>query len=184
MRKLKSVSYEEVSTFFNKVHPVDETSIHFAGNKWAMKHLEWADEVAVGTWSLCELEASEVLAIVCAHHAAEGTDTVLVPETGRTLQDLVADLQRRTGEYAENNPECWAKMAYWEGKDFSPVLLSTEPTMEGKGRRSLVDPSLGSLFHQDGLHRLVRWALDGRFEAEIYAKNPQVTAYIAGEITI
>jgi len=181
MKKIRNVSYNEVVAFFEKEHPVDETSPHFAGNKWAMKHLEWANDVADGEWSLCELEAEDVLGIVFSHHTSEGTDQSLVDERGMTLEQTLALLRGNELEYAKNNPVCWSKIMYWQHKDFSPVLLSTQPT-PGKGKRSNVDVRLGKLFHQDGLHRLIRWGLDGRFEHGTYSQAPKLTAFVSGTI--
>ncbi|MDB5264571.1 MAG: hypothetical protein JWN64_142 [Parcubacteria group bacterium] len=183
MKVLKQIPYSEVSEFFAQEHPIDLDSPHFAGNKWGLKHLEWANEVAKGEWSLCELDSKDILGIVFSHHAAEETGEELVGEKGMTLTDATKKLRNIESEYAKNNPTCWAKMMYWQGKDFSPIFLSTKPTMEGKGRRSLVDPSLGSLFHQDGLHRLLRWNLDGRFEDSRYLDDSKLTAYISGSMS-
>ena len=183
MKKIRSVSYADVMAFFEEHHPTDLSSPHFAGNKWGLKHLEWANDVADGIWSLCELESNEVLGIVFSQHSAEETGEDLIDEKGMTVASAIEMLSRTETEYAKNNPVCWAKMAYWHEKDFSPLFLSTAPTMEGKGRRSLVDPTLGSLFHQDGLHRLLRWGLDGRFTEPVYSKNQKLTAFISGPVS-
>lgn len=182
MKKIKDISYDEVVDFFKKEHPVDEHSPHFAGNKWAMKHLEWANEVAEGQWSLCALDSEDVLSIVLAHHSAEETDEELVGQEGMLVSSAIEKLEDRKETYSKNNPVCRQKIMYWQDKDFSPLLLSTKPTMEGKGRRSLVNPELGSLFHQDGLHRILCWGMDGRFDKAVYAKGPKLTAFVGGGV--
>ncbi|MBP9749475.1 MAG: hypothetical protein KBD21_01995 [Candidatus Pacebacteria bacterium] len=182
MKKIKDVPYADVVTFFEKEHPVDESSPHFAGNKWAMKHLEWANEVAEGQWSLCELDSEDVLSIVLAHHSAEETGEELVGQDGMLVYEVVNKLESAKESYSKNNPTCWKKIMYWHGKDFSPLLLSTKPTKEGKGRRSLVNSKLGSLFHQDGLHRVLCWGMDGRFNTDVYSGGKKLTAFIAGRV--
>lgn len=181
MKKIKSISYDEVVTFFEKEHPVDETSPNFAGNKWAMKHLEWANDVSKGEWTLCELEPEDILGIVFSHHTSEETEHSLINVQGMTLNQTLTLMKENNVEYAKNNPVCWSKIMYWQNKDFSPVLLSTRPT-PGKGKRSDVDINLGNLFHQDGLHRLIRWGLDGRFELNKYSQGPKLTAFVSGRI--
>ena len=181
VEKLKKISYEEVVSFFEKEHPIDETSVHFAGNYWAMKHLEWANDVAKGVWSLCELDSDDIFGIVFSRHTAEDSENILVDEEGMTLRNAVAYLKSHEREYAEQNPDCWSKIMYWQDKPFTPVLLSTKPT-PNKGSRSNVNSELGSLFHQDGLHRLIRWGLDGRFEEEAYSKGEKLTAFISGQL--
>lgn len=180
MEKIQDVSYDEVVSFFEVEHPIDENSPHFAGNKWAMKHLEWANEVAEGRWSLCELDSVDVLSVVLAHHSAEETGEELISQDGMLVSEAIQKLEYIKESYAINNPICWQKIIYWQDKAFSPLLLSTQPTMEGKGRRSLVDPELGSLFHQDGLHRILCWGIDGRFDTKVYSAGPKLTAFVAG----
>ena len=180
MRKIKDVPYDEVVAFFEKEHPIDDSSPHFAGNYWAMKHLEWANDAVDGVWSLCELEVEDILGIVFAYHTAEETELCLVDEEGMTLAQTIEYIQANEEMYAQVHPVCWTKMMYWQGEDFTPVLLSTKPTPD-KGKRSNVDQSLGNLFHQDGLHRLTRWGLDGRFDPETYASGPKLTAFISGK---
>lgn len=181
MKKIKDVSYSDVVAFFQKEHPTDLSNPHFAGNKWGLKHLEWANEVAKGEWSLCELDSKDVLGIVFSQHSAEETTEDLVDDKGMTVTAATEKLMRIEAEYAKNNPVCWAKIMYWQGKDFSPLFLSTRPTPE-KGRRSLVDTTLGTLFHQDGLHRLLRWSLDGRFDEPVYSQGTKLTAFISGSV--
>ena len=182
MKKIKNVTYGDVVRFFEKEHPIDENSPHFAGNKWAMKHLQWANEVAEGQWSLIELDSEDVLLIVLAHHSAEETDEELVGQGGMLVSEAIQKLENTKDAYSKNNPVCWQKIIYWHGKDFSPLLLSTKPTMEGKGRRSLVSPELGRLFHQDGLHRILCWGMDGRFKKQMYTSGPKLTAFVAGVV--
>ncbi len=181
MKKIKNVSYADVIDFFQAEHPTDLSSPHFAGNKWGLKHLEWANDVAEGVWSLCELESDEILNIVFSQHSAEETGEDLVDDHGMTVKDAIEKLKLIGAEYASRNPVCWAKIMYWQGKDFSPLFLSTKPTPE-KGRRSLVNTALGTLFHQDGLHRLLRWGMDGRFKEPEYSHGPKLTAYISGKL--
>jgi hypothetical protein len=182
MKKLRDVSYADVVDFFQAEHPTDLSSPHFAGNKWGLKHLEWANDVAGGVWSLCELESEDILGIVFSQHSAEETGEDLVDERGMTVADAIAKLKQIEKEYAKNNPVCWAKISYWQGKDFSPLFLSTAPTPD-KGRRSLVDTTLGTLFHQDGLHRLLRWGMDGRFDEPGYSEGTKLQAFISGSIS-
>lgn len=181
MKKIRDVSYTDVIAFFQTEHPTDLSSPHFAGNMWGQKHLEWANNVAKGEWSLCELESKDILDIVFSQHSAEETGEDLVDEKGMTVAGATEKLRSTEIEYAKNNPVCWAKIMYWQGKDFSPLFLSTKPTPE-KGRRSLVDPALGTLFHQDGLHRLLRWNLDGRFDEPAYSAGPRLAAFISGSV--
>ncbi|MDP3402885.1 MAG: DUF6309 family protein [bacterium] len=181
MKKIKDVSFDDVVAFFQAEHPTDLSSPHFAGNMWGLKHLEWANDVAKGEWSLCELDSKDILGIVFSQHSAEETGEDLIDEKGMTVADATEKLRSTETEYGKNNPVCWAKIMYWQGKDFSPLFLSTQPTPE-KGRRSLVDPTLGTLFHQDGLHRLLRWSLDGRFEEPAYSEGLRLAAFISGPV--
>lgn len=178
MIKLKQVSYSDILEFFTKEHPVDLDSPHFAGNKWGRLHLDQANKELGGIWSLCELEADDILNIVIPFHAAEQGDSILVEESGLIVSDAINKLKNSLPSYAENNPVCWAKIMYWKDKDFSPLFLSIASATQG--RRSHTDPSLGTLFHLDGLHRLMRWGMDGRFESVNYDKGAKLTAYVAG----
>lgn len=178
MIKLKKVSYEDVLDFFTKEHPVDPNSPHFSGNKWGKLNLDQANKELGGVWALCELEVEDILNLVVPFHAAEQGNSILVGESGLTVNDTINNLKSLLPKYAEENPVCWAKMMYWKDKEFSPLFLSMAPTTQG--RRSHTDPTLGTLFHLDGLHRLIRWGMDGRFDRENYTKGRKLTAYVAG----
>lgn len=178
MTILNNASFAEVLEYFNKEHPVDLASPHFEGNKWGKLHLEQADRDAADRWSLCELKSEDIFSIVLPYHAAEHGTAVLVEESGLIVKDAIAKVQSLLPHYAEENPVCFAKMTYWQGKDFSPLFLSAKPAQQG--RRSHVDASLGSIFHLDGLHRLMQWGMDGRFNADAYERGPKLTAYVAG----
>jgi hypothetical protein len=161
-----------------KEHPINDDSPHFEGNKWGKLHLEQANTTAEGSWSLCELEVEDIFAIVLPYHAAEHSESILVEEDGLIVKDAIAKLENWLPAYAESNPVCWAKMMYWQDKEYSPLFLSTVPSYQGK--RSHVNANLGNIFHLDGLHRLMRWGMDGRFVSEVYNQGPKLTAYIAG----
>jgi hypothetical protein len=178
MRVLENIAYEGVVDFFMREHPINDDSIHFEGNKWGKLHLEQANVSVQGDWSLCELETEEILGIVLPYHAAEHGESILIQEDGLIVRDAIKKLKDNLPEYSEKNPVCWKKMMYWKDKEYSPLFLSTVPAYQGK--RSHVNPSLGKIFHLDGLHRLMRWGMDGRFTPDLYNQNPKLTAYIAG----
>ncbi len=178
MIKLKDVSYDDVLKFFTKEHPIDLESPHFAGNKWGRLHLDQANNELGGVWALCELEVDDILNLVIPFHVAEEGDSILVEEGGMTVRDAIDNLKNSLPDYTEKNPVCWAKIMYWKDKGFSPLFLSVAPVKQGG--RSHTNPALGSLFHLDGLHRLLRWGMDGRFESQNYTRDQKLTAYVAG----
>jgi hypothetical protein len=175
MKIIKQIEYSEVLDFFNKEHPTDENNPHFAGNKWGKMHLDWANTDASGVWSLCELDKEDILGVVVPFHEAEESENILVDLGGQRVGDVILKLKDTWTKYAEENPVCWAKIMYWKGKPFSPLFLATKPVRQG--RRGKVDEKLGTLFHLDGLHRILRWGLDNRFESD-----EKLKAYIAGVI--
>lgn len=180
MTILKQVSFSEVLDFFNTEHPINSNSPHFAGNEWGKHHIEAADKVSSGVWALCELDAEEVLSVVLPYHESEEGKVMLAEEPGIMVKDAIKKLEQMPS-YKDDSPVCFAKMQYWQGKDFSPVFLSTTSlTSAQQGHQGVVDTSLGNLFHLDGLHRLIQWGMDGRFDSETYTNGPKLTAYIAG----
>ena len=163
---------------------IEEFSLaHGAGyepNRGALIGLNKANE-KFGNWVRRELELAEVLEVILPYHAHWGDPdkdaVLLVPPEGITLQEAV-DRLKTLQDFEATNPTCWQSMQLSADTE-SPVYLSIEP-IDNDDYRMQPSRSEPHLYHIDGLHRLVYWGLQGRYEPEVYEKNP-VVAYIAGQ---
>jgi len=179
MNILKRISSNEILAFFDSEHPIKADPVGFNGNKWARNILEQADSDFYGLWHYVELEASEIFDIALPYHNGEGGGDILIDEKGLTVSQAVQKI-KNIFDYGKRNPVCWEKISYWQTREFSPIFLSTAPV--NAERQKLLSPSMGSLFHLDGLHRLIGWGMVGRFDPGIYGKKGKLAAYLAGKI--
>lgn len=169
MRILASAGFDEVLARFRAEHSCD--SAHEANtNSDAEAHLFRAQEL-FGHWQRVMLTREDVRSIVLPWHLSEGGATALVPKTGLTVADAVAELEPIAARYAGDSPVCWAKIERMRTAPPSPVFLSA-PAIDGRDYDGLATKD--GLTHLDGLHRLLSWELHG-----VLAGGAEVEAYVA-----
>lgn len=173
---MEKTSFEQIKEEFLALH-----DIGYAPNGGALIGLEKAEDMFGEVWVKRELSLEEVLSIVLPYHAHWGNPDpegiLLVPPAGATVGETVEKLFE-SPVFAQSNPTCWQSMNL-SAKTNSPVYLSIGPIdNEDYGMQDARPES--TLFHIDGLHRLLFWGLQCKYEPKNYADNP-VVAYIAGE---
>lgn len=171
MNVLRKISFIEVLKSFDDLHPVIEHK-NFEGNKWAREIIKQANVDFQDSWVLAELAVEDVINIVLPYHPSEDKKDVLIDERGLRVEEVLSKVKELV-EYSTQNPVCWGKIVYWRTHPFTPLFLSTSPA--STARQKLLEPSMGKLFHLDGLHRLIGWGLDGR-----YNEKMKLLAYVAG----
>jgi hypothetical protein len=136
-------------------------------------------QLGESSWREIEIDGPAALGVLLPSHAGEpcrGDRLLLVPETGATVQDAAATLDRLKDEYARLNPSCWGRLAAASGANFSTLILVTAP-LEAEAHRGLVQRP-NTLYHLDGFHRLVGWARAGRLRPEV-----RIRAFVAGTVS-
>jgi hypothetical protein len=134
---------------------------------WTLKFIERATE-QFGEWREVEIDARAALDIILPPHNGEpckGDRLALVPAGGATVAEAARALGTGRSEYERNNPTCWGRIAEASGQAFSTIILTTAP-LHVEEYRSIA-PTTGSLYHLDGFHRLVGWALAGRLTPDV-----------------
>jgi uncharacterized protein DUF6309 len=168
----RKVSSPEVLEAFHRDHNVETGT-----NKWALGLVEIADREFEGNWSEVKLSREQILRIMLPHHGGERGLTELIPPEGMTVEQAVARL-KQLDDYPESNPGCWSKISHSKNTGFSPVFLSASP-VDHEDYPTMVVPD-NNFVHLDGLHRLLAWGLDGRYDLDSDSANETLTAYIAG----
>lgn len=169
----KLVSFEEVLFAFDKEHNQQNGS-----NSWARNALVEANKKFSGKWRKIKLKRKQILQIVLPHHLGEEGEIELVPKTGLNVKATINKL-KSIPSYKIKNPKCWEKIEYLETKPFSPIFLSTL-AIDWDDYKNITMPGAGNFFHLDGLHRLISWGLEGRFNSRRYLFSNKIIAYIAG----
>jgi len=133
--------------------------------------------VQFGSWREVGIDASAALEIVLPPHNGEpckGDRLELVPSGGATVAEAARALAAIRSSYERNNPTCWGRIAQAIDEPFSTIILTASP-LDADEYRS-VAPVAGRLYHLDGFHRLVGWAMAGRL-----GPNVKLRALVAGQ---
>jgi hypothetical protein len=145
---------------------------------WTSGFLDQADRQFGGAWREVTLTGPEAAAIVLPAHAGEPChgDRLTLSAPSHTVA-VAADALRRLGEtYAAANATCWSRIDRASREPFSTLILTTAPLDIAEYRG--VEARPGQLYHLDGLHRLIGWAMAGRLTQE--ARIPAFVAYMDG----
>jgi hypothetical protein len=150
--------------------------LHSGSAPWTLKFIDLADAESGGAWHQRELDATELLRIVLPPHAGEpckGDRLTLVEHGGETVARVAARLQSMAAGYARDNPSCWGRINTAAAAPFSAIILTMRPLDTDEHRHLPIRE--GALYHLDGFHRLLGWAMAGRL-----TDGARVHAYIAG----
>ena len=147
---------------------------------WTLRFLQAADEEFGGLWREVTLPAEEAAAVRLPEHRGEpcrGDRLALVDRGGASVAEVARRLTEQAESYARLNPECWSRIARAREAPLSTIVLVPAP-LDIADHDSLRGGA-GRLFHVDGFHRLVGWALVGRLQAG----QPAIRAFVAGRAT-
>jgi hypothetical protein len=171
MRIIRALTVAEVIEALSKGRDLQSGSA-----PWTLRFLAHANAQFAGQWSAIELSGEEALAVMLPAHAGEpcrGDRRPLLESGGGTVREAALVLSRIQADYARDNASCWGRISQAGQEPISPVILTRAPlTLPDYAE---VRSPVGSLFHLDGFHRLVGWALAGRLTPE-----SRVTAALAG----
>lgn len=146
---MTEVSFEEVIDTFDANHSCGET------DGYSRQELLAAGE-QFGAWhSVCITDPGVVRGVHLPNHLhfEERHDPRLVPAT-LTVGEAAQRLRSLLPDYAATHPRCWASLQYHVANDITPVYLTSgEPLRRDKYPG--VQFGQQSLFHLDGLHRLL-----------------------------
>lgn len=149
-KKLERLSFDEVMSVF-----LSEHNLEHGTNDWAKWALEEANKKVGGKWYVCEMNTRLLLDVVLPHH--KDGEIELVSPGGITVKEALRKIQCMP-DYSKKCPGCWSKIEYARSRNFNPIFLSDKPIWEYS--HHVGDES--QLFHLDGLHRMIAWAMDGR----------------------
>jgi hypothetical protein len=144
---------------------------------WTTRFLSTATAQFQGRWQSEMLAGAALEQIWLPPHAGEpcrGDRIALVPHGGANVATTAAHLRESTAAYARANPCCWSRIEAAMHEPLSPIILTTRPLDEDEYRSVRKDRG-DRLYHLDGLHRLVAWALADRLTPEV-----RVRAFVAG----
>lgn len=143
---------------------------------WTVKYLELADLQFNGQWTATTLDAAKAKAVIVPAHSGEpcrGDRLELVGGGGTSVEAAARWLRTIQDQYATANPTCWRRIQEAAHGPFSTVVLTTEPL--GSVEHATLSPRPDSLYHLDGLHRLLGWELASRLRGAI-----SIPAIVAG----
>lgn len=130
---------------------------------WTLRFLDAADRQFGGRWRELELTGVQALDIRLPPHAGEpcrGDRVELVPAAGARVDDAARRLRDMEERYSRLNQSCWGRISEAASAPFSTVILTPAPIDTDDHRALAVIP--GALYHLDGFHRLLGWAMAGR----------------------
>lgn len=156
----------------------DGRDLREGSGPWTCRFLDRADVQFGGAWWHVTLPAESALAIVLPAHAGEpcrGDRRVLSAAGGARVGAVAAELAAMSTSYAADNPTCWTRISAAMDAPFSPIILTTAPLTLAE--YADIVPAAACLYHLDGFHRLIGWALHGRL-----APPSRLHAYVAGPI--
>ena len=142
---------------------------------WTLKFIERAS-TQFREWREVEIDAAKALEIILPPHNGEpckGDRLELVPAGGAAVAEATKTLRGIRADYEQNNPTCWGRIAEASAQPFSTLILTTAPL--DADEYTSIRPEPGRLYHLDGFHRLLGWALSGRL-----APNLRLRAFVAG----
>lgn len=144
---------------------------------WTVRFLEMADRQFGAAWTRTVLPGPTARAVVIPPHAGEpcrGDRLELVGGVGTSVESAAGWLRTIQDQYAAANPTCWQRIQQAAQAPFSTIVVTTEPL--GSVEHGGMTPAIGRLYHLDGLHRLLGWALANRL-----SPGASVPAIIAGK---
>lgn len=174
MKFLKRVDTVAVLAALNADDPNDE----FNGNSIAKLLINKADEKFAGEWQMVSLSSFEVLNIFLPHHEHKGSMKLIPPE-GMRVKDVISHWSEINEQYKNTNSSCHEKIVNLQQKPLSTIYLSAKPLDVFEDYQKMSNTE-GSLVHLDGLHRLVAWAIAGRFNDP--GLEDALTAFVAGSV--
>jgi hypothetical protein len=121
---------------------------------WARGELVKANGETGINWTLVLLSREDILSIMLPHHCHPPQIT-LIPKMGLDVAAAAVIIPDSTREIGE----CWDNIHSHKGRDFSQTCVFLR---FGDSR----------LWHIDGLHRLLAWA--------IFEKTEEINAYVVG----
>ena len=139
-----------------------ERDLETGSAPWTLRFIERAS-AQFREWREVELDAAAALDIILPPHNGEpckGDRLELVPSGGATVADATNRLRAIRSDYEQNNPTCWGRIAEASARPFSTLILTTAPLDADEYRSLTAEP--GRLYHLDGFHRLIGWALVNR----------------------
>jgi hypothetical protein len=145
---------------------------------WTLRFIDLADAQCHGVWHEVELDGLDALAVVLPPHAGEpckGDRLMLVADAGSVVRDAAETLRRLADRYARENPSCWSRIMEASTAAFSTLILTTTPIDTDEHRR--LERRASALYHLDGFHRLLGWAIAGRLTADA-----RVRGHVAGPV--
>lgn len=143
---------------------------------WTLAFIDVADHQFDARWCRVAISGADARAVVLPPHEGEpcrGDTRLLVGTGGATVAATAAILTAVTEDYARDNPSCWSRLRAAEDAPLSPIILTTAPL--ARAEYATIVPAPGTLYHLDGLHRLVAWAMAGRL-----TDAARLTAFVAG----
>ena len=120
-------------------------------------------------WLDLQVRADALLGVVLPRHAGEpchGDRRELVPAGGLTVEAAAASLRAWDEPARGESRECWRRLDVAMTEPFSRVILATEPLREHPDYAGL--PPGPGMFHLDGFHRLLGWALARRLLSDAW----------------
>jgi hypothetical protein len=163
----------DVIAALGRARPLDRGSA-----PWTLRFLEAADRQFGGRWRSVELTGDEALEIRLPPHAGEPCRGDLLPllpgSGGCTVADAARQLRGMQERYARENRSCWSRITEAASAPFSELILTTAPIDSDDHRALIVIP--GALYHLDGFHRLLGWAI-----AERLTPAARIRAIVAGD---
>lgn len=132
---------------------------------WTRRMLERADAQCAGKWLACAVRGDALLDVYLPRHAGEpchGDRRELVPPGGKTVREAARDLGTWDDATRAESRECWRRLSAARDEPLSRIVLSTAPLAGHPDYAGL--PPGPALYHLDGWHRLVAWALAGRLD--------------------
>jgi hypothetical protein len=142
-------------------------------SRWTLPLIDLADR-QFGAWQRVLLQGCEAADVVLPPHAGEpchGDTLALIGKEGATVASAANTLDGFAARYRRFNRSCWQRIEQAGREPFSPLILTTEPLDHADYRSLGVG---GSLFHLDGLHRLLGWQRTGRLT------EGAIEAWVAG----
>ena len=166
----------DVIAALGRARPLDSGSA-----PWTLRFLDIADRQFGGTWRRLDLRGDQALAIMLPPHAGEpccGDRLALLDSAGARLGDAARRLRAVEDAYSRENRSCWSRIRGAISTPFSEVILTPAPLDSDDHRGLPVVPD--TLYHLDGLHRLLGWALAGRLTPDaaipaMVAESPQTS---------
>lgn len=178
MKKISKVEFSTVLSIFDQEHLIGDGT-----NSWARKMLENANNKFGGEWHQVQLSRKEILEILLVGHHDPIGGLVLIPKQGMSVRMVARRWEEIKNIYKVENKDCYAKITKFSKKPFSNIFLSVEPIKGySVSEYENLEYKKNTLVHLDGLHRLIAWAIAGRFNRFRYFLGGKLNAFVSGPI--